>query len=176
MYPGLTWSNWQWRSIENKILWQIGWFQLPICSFSMYRPSSRVVGVFIFKLIWYSSACISYHNFFDRWILLTNQLIEQPRVSRDKLKQFFWKCYGRLLWNICVTDNQGYVPIVVTTNTSSFLRLCMFASFHVRKVHAEIYFYGLNTFIVIEWNFLRVYFLWNDTINDCCTYVCCPID
>ena len=40
-----------------------------------------------------------------------------------KMKSSLRKCYGRHhdspLWNICVTNNHGYVPLVVSTSQSS---------------------------------------------------------
>jgi hypothetical protein len=49
-------------------------------------------------LIRYSRACGTYQDFLDRGLLLT------------------WLCWP--LWNICVTNDHGYVPLVVNTSQS----------------------------------------------------------
>jgi hypothetical protein len=72
--------------------------------------------IYISQLIRYSRACGSYHDFLDRGLLLTRKLLNQ-RFLLDKLKVL---CspprLGWPLWNICVTNDNGHVPLVVNTS------------------------------------------------------------
>jgi hypothetical protein len=61
-------------------------------------PAASAYEVFISQLIRYSRACGTYQDFLDRGLLLT------------------WLCWP--LWNICVTNDHGYVPLVVNTSQS----------------------------------------------------------
>jgi hypothetical protein len=90
-----------------------------ICSNITAAP---VYGVYISQLIRYSRACGSYQNFLDRGLLLTRKLLNQGFLL-VKLKSSLRKFYDRHhdLFNryvISVTNNHGYVPLVV--NTSRF--------------------------------------------------------
>jgi hypothetical protein len=90
-----------------------------ICSNITAAP---VYGVYISQLIRYSRACVSYQNFLDRGLLLTRKLLNQGFLL-VKLKSSLRKFYGRHhdLFNryvISVTNDHGYVPLVV--NTSRF--------------------------------------------------------
>ena len=65
---------------------------------------------------WY--VCI-YQDFLDRGLLLTGKLLKQ-RFLLVKLKSSRRKFCGRHhdknpLWNVCVTDDNGYVLFVVVT-------------------------------------------------------------
>ena len=40
-------------------------------------PAAAAYGVYISQLIQYSRACGSYHDFLDRWLLLTRKLLNQ---------------------------------------------------------------------------------------------------
>ena len=51
-------------------------------------------GVYISQLIRYSRACISYHDFLDRGLLLTRKLLNQE-FQMVKLKSSLRKFYGR---------------------------------------------------------------------------------
>ena len=61
----------------------------------------------------------SYQNFLDRALLLTRKLLNQGFLL-VMLKSSLRKFYGRHpwlgwpLWNICVTNDHGYVPLVVS--------------------------------------------------------------
>ena len=61
-------------------------------------PAASAYEVFNSQLIRYSRACGTYQDFLDRGLLLT------------------WLCWP--LWNICVTNDHGYVPLVVNTSQS----------------------------------------------------------
>ena len=55
-------------------------FSFPIVNFpflSSNIPAASAYGVYISQLIRYSRACISYHDFFDRGLLLTRMLLKQ---------------------------------------------------------------------------------------------------
>ena len=58
-------------------------------------PAAPAYGVHISKLIRYSRACISYHDFLDRGLLLTRKLLNQE-FQMVKLKSSLRKFYGRL--------------------------------------------------------------------------------
>ena len=57
-------------------------------------PEAPAYGVYISQLIRYSRACISYHNFIDRGLLLTRKLLNQE-FQMVKFKSSFRKFYGR---------------------------------------------------------------------------------
>ena len=57
-------------------------------------PAAPAYGVYISQLIRYSRACGSYHDFFDRELLLTRKLPKQGFLV-IKLKSSLWKFYGR---------------------------------------------------------------------------------
>ena len=76
-------------------------------------PAAPAYGVYISQLIRYSRTCGSYQDFLDRGLLLTRKLLNQGFLL-VKLKSWL----GWPLWHICVTNDHGYVPLVV--NTSRF--------------------------------------------------------
>ena len=72
-------------------------FSFPIVNFpflSSNIPASPAHGVYISQLIRYSRACISYHDFLDRGLLLTRKLSNQE-FQMVELKSFLRKFYGR---------------------------------------------------------------------------------
>jgi len=73
-------------------------------------------GVYISQMIRYSRACGSYQDFLDRGLLLTKKLLNQGflLVKLKSLRSPPW--LGWPLWNICVTNDHGYVPLVVKTS------------------------------------------------------------
>jgi hypothetical protein len=66
------------------------------------------------QLVRYSRACDSYQDFFDRYLLITMKQLNQGFLL-VKLKSSW---LGWMLWNICVTNDYGYVPIVLSTSWS----------------------------------------------------------
>ena len=71
------------------------------------------LSVYISQLKRYSRACGSYQDFLDRMLLLTRKLLNQVITSKV-LRSPPW--LGWPLWNICVTNDHGYVPLVVNTS------------------------------------------------------------
>ena len=72
-------------------------FSLPIVHFpflSRNIPAAPAYGVYISQLIRYSCACISYHDFLDRRLLLTRKLLNQ-QFQMVKLKSSLRKFYRR---------------------------------------------------------------------------------
>jgi hypothetical protein len=67
-------------------------------------------GVYISQLIRYSRDCGSYQNFIDIGLLPTRKLLNQVIWSPPWL--------GWPLWNICVTNDHGYVSPVENTSWS----------------------------------------------------------
>jgi hypothetical protein len=70
----------------------------------------------------YSRACGSFQDFLDRGLLLTRKLLNQGFLL-IKLKFSLRKFYGRHhdlvdRYGICVTNDHGYVPLVVNTSRS----------------------------------------------------------
>ena len=96
-------------------------FNFPIVNFPFICsniPAAPAYGVYISQLILYSRACGSYQDFFDRGLLLTRKLLNQG-FQLVKLKSALSEsCLGWSLWNICVTNDHGYVPLVVSTSRS----------------------------------------------------------
>ena len=71
-------------------------------------------------MIRYSRACGSYQDFLDRGLLLTMKLLNQGFLL-VKLKSSLRKIYGRHhdlvdRYGISVTNDHGYVPLVVSTS------------------------------------------------------------
>jgi hypothetical protein len=65
-------------------------------------PAASAYGVYISQLIRYYRDCCSYHESLDKGLLLTRT---SPWLS--------WP-----LWNICVRNDHGYVPLVINTSRS----------------------------------------------------------
>jgi len=74
-----------------------------------YAYRRLVYGVYVSKLIRYSRACGSYHDFRDRMLLLTKKLLNQG-FHIIKLKSPLWNVHG----------HQGYVSFVVIKIMSFF--------------------------------------------------------
>ena len=85
-------------------------------------PAAPAYGICISQLIRYSRACGSYQDFLDSGLQLTRKLPSQGfllvklKSSLRKLRSPSW--LGWPLWNICVTNDHGYVPPVVNTSRS----------------------------------------------------------
>jgi hypothetical protein len=96
-------------------------FNFPIVNFPFICsniPAAPAYGVYISQLILYSRACGSYQDFFDRGLLLTRKLLNQG-FQLVKLKSALSESWlGWSLWNMCVTNDHGYVPLVVSTSRS----------------------------------------------------------
>jgi hypothetical protein len=80
-------------------------FNFPIVNFPFMCsniPAAPVFVVYISQLIWYSRACGSYDDFFDRELLVTRKLLNQGFLV-IKLKSSLRTFYGRhhdLVWDI----------------------------------------------------------------------------
>ena len=99
-------------------------FNFPIVNFPFICsniPAAPAYEVYISQLIRYSRSCGSYQDFLNRGLQLTRKLLNQGFLL-VKLKSSLQKFYGRHhvwpLWNICVTNDHGYVPLVVNTSRS----------------------------------------------------------
>ena len=83
-------------------------------------PAAPAYEVYISQLIRYFRACGSCRDFLDRWLLLTRKLMNQGFLL-VKLKSSLRKVYGHHhlwpLWNICVTNDHGYIPLVNTSRS-----------------------------------------------------------
>ena len=70
-------------------------------------------------MIRYSRACGSYHDLLDRGLLLTRKLLKHGFLFvklKSSLERF---TVATTTWlNICVTNDHGYVPLVVNTSRS----------------------------------------------------------
>ena len=75
-------------------------------------------------MIQYSRAGGSFQDFLDRGLLLTRKLLNQGFLSVKLKPSNTLKILrsppslGWMLWNICVTNYHGYVPLVVNTSRS----------------------------------------------------------
>jgi hypothetical protein len=77
--------------------------------------------VYISQMIRYSRACGSYQDFLDKGLLLTRKLLNQGFLLvklKPSLRKFYGRHHGWPFWNICVTNDHGYVPLVVNTSRS----------------------------------------------------------
>ena len=84
-------------------------------------PAAHAYGVCISQLIRYSRACGSFQDFLDRELLLTRKLLNQGFLfgKVEVITSKIWRSppwLGWPLWNICVTNDHGYVPLVVSTS------------------------------------------------------------
>ena len=97
-------------------------FNFPIVNFPFMCsniPAAPVFVVYISQLIWYSRACGSYHDFFDRELLVTRKLLNQGFLV-VKLKsslQTIYGCHHDLAshYGISVSHDHVYVPVMVIT-------------------------------------------------------------
>ena len=85
-------------------------------------PAAPAYGVYISQLIRYYRACGTYQDFLDRGFLLTRKLLNQGFLLVQLKSRFEilaspqWLLWP--LWNICVTTDDGYVPVVANTSLS----------------------------------------------------------
>ena len=81
-------------------------------------PAAPSYGVYLSQMIRHYIACGSYQDFLDRRLLLTRKLLNQGFLL-VKLKSSLRKPWlGWPLWNICFTNDHGYVPLVINTSRS----------------------------------------------------------
>jgi hypothetical protein len=86
-------------------------------------PAAPAYGVYISPMIRYSRAFRSDQDFLDIGLLLTRKLLNQE-FAFGKVEVITSKIVrsppwlGWPLWNICVTNDNGYVPLVVNTSWS----------------------------------------------------------
>jgi hypothetical protein len=97
-------------------------FILLCFSYFVDEPAAPAYGVYISPFIRYSRTCGSYRDILDIGLLLTRKLLNQGFIL-VKLKLHFeilrsppW--HGWPLWDICVTNDHGYIPFVVNTSSS----------------------------------------------------------
>ena len=75
-------------------------------------PEAPAYGVYISKLIRYSKTCGSYQDFLDGELLPTRKLLNLLKL-KSSLRHFSVPTMTLLtLWNIYVTNDHGYVPLV----------------------------------------------------------------
>jgi hypothetical protein len=112
-------------------------FNFPIVNFPIICsniPAAPAYGVYISWMIRNTRACGSYQDFLDRGLLLTKEATE-PRVPFGKVEVITSKLLrspqwlGWPLWNICVTNDHGYAPLVVNTSRvissfTTYYRVC----------------------------------------------------
>jgi hypothetical protein len=91
-------------------------FNFPVVNFPLICsniPAAPAYGVYISQLIRYSRACGSYQDFLDRGLLLTRKLLNQGflliKMKSSLLQSPPW--LGWPLWNICVANDHGYIPL-----------------------------------------------------------------
>jgi hypothetical protein len=97
----------------------------PLWTFPLYIATfQQHLHMEYIYLGWYdNSLWFLYQDFLDRGLLLTRKLPE-PRVPFGKVKVITSKILrsppwlGWPLWNICVTNYHGYVPLVINTSRS----------------------------------------------------------
>ena len=88
-------------------------FNFPIVNFAFICsniPPAPAYEVYIYQLIRYSRECVSYQDFFDTGLLLTRKLLNKGTSKAVRSPPWL----GWPLWNICVTNDHGNVPLVET--------------------------------------------------------------
>ena len=86
-------------------------------------PVAPAYGLYISQLIRYSRTCGSYQDFLNIGVDVNKEATE-PRVPLDYIEVITSKVlrsppwYGWPLWNICVTNDHGYISFVVSTSRS----------------------------------------------------------
>ena len=94
----------------------------PLWTFHSYIATfqQHLHMIYISQLIQYSRACGSCRDFLDRGLLLTRKPLNQGSLL-VKLKSSLRKLYGHhhvwTLWNICVSNDHWYVPLVNTSRS-----------------------------------------------------------
>ena len=108
-----------------------------ICS---NTPAALAYEVYISQMIRYSRACGSYQDFLYRG-LLANEEATEPRVHFGKVEVITSKMLrspswlGWPLWNICVTNDHGYVLLVNTSQSFPHSQLITgFVTISTRRV------------------------------------------
>jgi hypothetical protein len=84
-------------------------------------PAAPAYWEYISQLMRYSRACGSYQDLLHRWLLLTRKLLNQGFILVKVITLKVLRTPPRLgwqLWNIYVTNDHGYVPLVVNTSRS----------------------------------------------------------
>jgi hypothetical protein len=76
-------------------------------------PAAPAYRVYNSQMIRYSRACGSYQDFRDRGLLLTRKLLNQGFLLVKLNSSLGWP-----FWNIFVTNDHAYVPLVVNTSQS----------------------------------------------------------
>jgi hypothetical protein len=116
--------NWQWGMVKNETLRQKRWFQFSHCwTFLLYVAAfQQHLHMEYISLSWYSRACGFYQDFLDRELLLIRKLLNQGFLL-VKLKSSLRQLYDRHhdlvdRYGISVTNDHGYVPLVVNTSRS----------------------------------------------------------
>ena len=118
--------NWPTRNITNlsKLYVKRDDFNFPIGNFPFICsniPAAPVYGVYISRLIWYSTVCGSYRDFLDRGLVLGSYRTKGSSWLSwshhlESFRSLPW--LGWPLWHIWVTNDHGYVPFVVYTSRS----------------------------------------------------------
>jgi hypothetical protein len=128
MLSTLTYDNWTWQRLrdgfERNFTTKQTISTFPLWTFYVYvhvvtfQQHLHMEYIYISLLIWYFGACRSYHDFLD-WVAANKE-------ASYWTKDFYWLCWshhfeilrslprlGYPLFNICVTNDHGYVPFIV---------------------------------------------------------------
>ena len=84
-------------------------------------PAAPAYEVYLSQMIRYSRACGSFQDFLYIGLLLTRKLLNQGFLLvklKSSLRKFTKPWLGWPLWNICVTNDHGYILLVVSTSRS----------------------------------------------------------
>jgi hypothetical protein len=107
-------------------------FNFPMVNFPFICsniPAAPAYGVYISQLMRYSRACGSCHDFRDRGLPLTRKLLNQGflliKLKSSLLQSPPW--LGWPLWNFCVANDHGYIPLLNTSR--SFPHAWLFTGF-----------------------------------------------
>ena len=118
--------NWQWGAVKNETLRHKRLFQFPHCELSIYvqlhSSSTCIWSIYLSVDTIFQSLC--FLSGFPWWRVAANKEATEPRVPLGYVEVITPKVLrsppwlGWPIWNICITNDHGYVPLVVNTSRS----------------------------------------------------------
>jgi hypothetical protein len=102
----------------SQSVWFLSGFYISLSSYDIPELVVPIRILYISQLIRYPRVCGFYQDFLDTGLLLARKLLNHVMlfISSNVLRSPPW--LGWLIWNICVTNDHGYIPLVVSISRS----------------------------------------------------------
>ena len=102
----------------SQSVWFLSGFYLSLSSYDIPELVVPIRILYISQLIRYPRVCGFYQDFLDTGLLLARKLLNHVMlfISSNVLRSPPW--LGWLIWNIFVTNDHGYIPLVVSISRS----------------------------------------------------------